>query len=67
VKLRYRQPDQDCRVSNGRNGMLEVQFDVPQADVTPGQFAVFYEDDRCLGGAVIDRAIPTREALRRTG
>jgi len=67
VKLRYRQADQDCKVSSGKNGTLVVQFETPQLDVTPGQFAVFYDGDRCLGGAVIDRAIPIREALRRTG
>ena len=66
VKLRYRQPDQACTVS-ARDGVLRVDFDKPQADVTPGQFAVFYDGPRCLGGAVIDTPIRDREVLLKTG
>ncbi|MDH4256287.1 MAG: tRNA 2-thiouridine(34) synthase MnmA [Gammaproteobacteria bacterium] len=54
VKLRYRQPDQACTVQEDAPGRLEVRFDVPQRAVAPGQYAVFYAGDRCLGGAVID-------------
>jgi tRNA-specific 2-thiouridylase len=54
VKIRYRQPDQACRVRED-GSVLEVAFDVPQKAATPGQFAVFYDGDRCLGGAVINR------------
>jgi tRNA-specific 2-thiouridylase len=34
-------------------GALEVRFDEPQLAVTPGQLAVFYLGDRCIGGAEI--------------
>jgi len=54
AKIRYRQPDQDCDVRLLGNG-LEVRFDVQQKAATPGQFVVFYDGDRCLGGAVINR------------
>lgn len=66
-KIRYRQADQSCTVREDPAGALLVTFDTPQADVTPGQFAVFYQDDRCLGGAVIERAIRDDEALPKAG
>lgn len=55
AKIRYRQADQQCTVSE-RDGELRVHFDKPQRAITPGQSAVFYLDDRCLGGGVIEVA-----------
>ena len=53
AKVRYRQADQDCDVRALENGTVEVRFDERQKAVAPGQFVVFYEENRCLGGAVI--------------
>ncbi len=53
AKVRYRQADQDCVVHDLGDGRLEVRFAEPQKAVTPGQFAVFYDESLCLGGAVI--------------
>ena len=50
-----------------RNDRLLIDFDQPQADVTPGQFAVIYDGERCLGGAVIDHGIRDQRALLKTG
>jgi tRNA-specific 2-thiouridylase len=55
VKTRYRQRDLPCRVRTLAGGGLEVALDVPARAVTPGQYAVFYDGDRCLGGGVIAR------------
>jgi tRNA-specific 2-thiouridylase len=46
-----------CRVSALSDDSLQVQFDEPQWAVAPGQFAVLYDGEECLGGAVIERAI----------
>ena len=55
AKSRYRQPDQACRVYslNDDGSEVRVLFDEPQRAVTPGQSAVFYIDEVCLGGGVI--------------
>ncbi|MFO1394737.1 MAG: tRNA 2-thiouridine(34) synthase MnmA [Steroidobacteraceae bacterium] len=53
VKTRYRQPDQPCTVEILDDGGCAVRTAAPQRAVTPGQSAVFYEGEICLGGAVI--------------
>lgn len=54
AKVRYRQADQPCAVEIVAE-RCRVRFDVAQRAVTPGQYVVFYADDVCLGGGVIDR------------
>jgi tRNA-specific 2-thiouridylase len=58
IKVRYRQPDQTCHARIGEDGAIRVTFAEPQRAVTPGQFAVFYDGDRCLGGGVIEHTTP---------
>ena len=53
AQTRYRQADEACRVTVEDDGTLEVRFDRPQRAVTPGQSVVLYDNDTCLGGAVI--------------
>jgi tRNA-specific 2-thiouridylase len=53
AKVRYRQPDQACRVS-AVDGGIRVDFDAPQRAVTPGQSVVLYAGEVCLGGGVIE-------------
>ena len=53
LKTRYRQPDQECAIEVEADGALAVHFVSPQRAVAPGQYAVFYTGETCLGGAVI--------------
>ncbi|OUR70178.1 tRNA 2-thiouridine(34) synthase MnmA [Marinomonas sp. 42_23_T18] len=56
AKCRYRQPDQDCIISANDDGSIEVSFEQAQRAITPGQSVVFYLDEVCLGGGIINRA-----------
>ncbi|MCB9140150.1 MAG: tRNA 2-thiouridine(34) synthase MnmA [Caldilineaceae bacterium] len=54
-KIRYRAQAVACRLFPQADGVVHVRFATPQRDVTPGQGAVFYQGDLCLGGGVISR------------
>jgi tRNA-specific 2-thiouridylase len=55
-KFRYRQPEQKCTVHIREDGIY-VDFAERQRAITEGQFAVFYDGDKCIGGGVIEKAI----------
>ena len=56
VKTRYRQADQPATITPAIDaGRCRLVFEAPQWAVTPGQAAVFYQEEVCLGGAAIDR------------
>ncbi|QNK70817.1 tRNA 2-thiouridine(34) synthase MnmA [Variovorax sp. PAMC26660] len=53
-KARYRQADAACDMGVGEAGAgFSLRFGEPQWAVTPGQSAVLYDGERCLGGGVI--------------
>lgn len=58
AKTRYRQPDQSCTITaiekTDNHTHCVVEFDTLQFAVTPGQSVVFYRDEVCLGGGVIN-------------
>lgn len=54
AKVRYRQQDQNCVMTRQADGDYQVTFVHPQRAVTPGQSVVFYDDQVCLGGGVIE-------------
>ena len=58
AKVRYRQADQAALFEPLPDGTARIIFDQPQRAVTPGQYAVVYDGDRCLGGAVIETVVP---------
>ena len=54
AKFRYRQPEQKVKVTI-LNNLVKVDFFEPQRAVTPGQFVVFYNNNMCLGGGIIEK------------
>jgi len=55
AKIRYRQSDQKCIVETAPENRLKVSFERPQRAIAPGQYVVFYDNERCLGGAIIEQ------------
>ena len=55
AKIRYRQIEQECELV-ALNNSFEARFSAPQRAVTPGQSIVFYKQDQCLGGGIIEVA-----------
>jgi len=54
AKIRYRQADQACTIVSIENGIASVSFNEPQRAISPGQSIVFYREDLCLGGGIIN-------------
>jgi len=61
ARTRYRQADARCVVRAADAQGLALAFDQPQWAVTPGQSAVLYDGEVCLGGAVIEAAVARDE------
>jgi len=57
AKIRYRQAEQPCRIIENKNGTVVVEFVDPQTAVAPGQSVVFYDEDDCLGGGIIEHRL----------
>lgn len=53
AKFRYRQADIPVTVQLLENGELHIEYDYPVKAVTPGQAAVLYDGDVCLGNCII--------------
>jgi tRNA-specific 2-thiouridylase len=72
AKTRYRQSDAMCSVTSVEQDRAELDFDAQQWAVTPGQSAVLYDGEVCLGGGVIEAVAmnaidESLAALRHTG
>jgi len=55
VKIRYKAQPMPARITPLPNDRAQVIFDAPVRDITPGQGAVFYQGELCLGGGIIER------------
>lgn len=53
AKLRYATPATAATILPQKTGCLTVRFDKPQRAISPGQSAVFYDNDQVLGGGII--------------
>lgn len=53
VKIRYKAREAWASVTPLGDYQTEVIFDEPQRDITPGQAAVYYDDEMVLGGGII--------------
>jgi tRNA-specific 2-thiouridylase len=62
VKIRYKASAQPALVTPLGADRVQVQFDEPLRDITPGQGAVIYDGEICLGGGIIEKQ-PEKETL----
>ena len=53
VKIRYKAKAIEALVTPLGDSCVHIQFDTPMRDITPGQGAVMYDGDVCLGGGII--------------
>jgi tRNA-specific 2-thiouridylase len=53
ARIRYRQQLEECKIVEISKGEFELHFTKPQKAITPGQSAVIYDKDICLGGGII--------------
>ncbi len=53
AKIRYRSKDTACKIITKSDNIF-VEFDTPKFAVAPGQSIVFYNNDICIGGGIIE-------------
>ncbi len=56
VQIRYRDPGKPAHLTPQDDGSVEVEFGSPAWAITPGQSAVFYQDELLIGGGIIASA-----------
>jgi tRNA-specific 2-thiouridylase len=57
VKVRYKAHDAACIVKEINENSFHLEFENPARDITPGQAAVIYNGEVCLGGGIISKEI----------
>lgn len=66
-QIRYAGQPLDCRIYPLQDGSVDVVFDEAARGVSPGQGAVFYDGEQCLGGGLITRSETCEARETRTG
>lgn len=66
AKIRYRQSDQLCTLTQKDQDTLAVHFDAPQRAITPQQSIVFYDGTTCLGGGFIQQRGPSYSEMGKS-
>ena len=57
ARIRHQQPLQACRITSANDSLYTVAFTAPQRAVAAGQSVVFYDQQVCLGGGIIEQGI----------
>lgn len=57
ARIRLTHKEAEAEIIPVENEMIKVLFDDPQIGITPGQIVVFYDEDRVIGGGMIERSI----------
>jgi tRNA-specific 2-thiouridylase len=57
VKIRYNHPGSEAVITSKEKDEVEVRFNVPQKAITPGQAAVFYNEETVIGGGWIEEVV----------
>ncbi|MEI6781914.1 MAG: aminomethyltransferase beta-barrel domain-containing protein, partial [Verrucomicrobiota bacterium] len=63
VKIRYNHPGTPATMTPLGRGTVKVKLHVPQRAITPGQAAVFYQEDVVLGGGWISCTVRTNAGI----
>lgn len=56
-RVRYRSAGEPSKIYHHSENQIRIEFENPVFAITPGQSAVFYEDDDLIGGGIIDDII----------
>ena len=56
IKIRYNDNGHQGKIFPYENSKIRVVFDKPQLSITPGQSAVFFDNDLVLGGGIIEKS-----------
>jgi tRNA-specific 2-thiouridylase len=57
ARIRHQQPLQGCTITALHDGRCTVRFAAAQRAVAAGQSVVFYADETCLGGGIIEHGV----------